>query len=697
MNLSKTQNQIRTAPVDRHIKVCAAPGSGKSTVACHRIVYLIQQHKVPPNRILVSMFNSDAVEEFSNGMADLGVETLPPVRTFHSLANRILKSFVKAGAIDEFEIETNEATIKSLQRAAVASTFPQELQEDVDMAEVEDDFSLYVGFCKGSLSSPKEVLTKMALPKSRGFFHTAFAEYEKLRETKNIITFDDLVFWLVTLLKENSNLLAAASEKFEHIIIDEYQDINEISNEMMRILAGQRAKVMVVGDDDQTINAWRGAEPRFLITEFDSIFGDPLCFYLDTTYRYGHFISMLANNTIRHNKDRLPKLCRSPIDGHESTVTLKEYTPSDGCIPHHCHKQPQIISEIKESIELGYSYNDIAILVRTNEIASYIETALIKNNIPYNVRDSQSILQSTVFAYCNGLICLAFFKNAPNNKKKTWLRSAVQFPNIYLNSKVISIVVDLLLADAPEKEFIKIAKQLQGYTHRMLMDRVKGIKKLMTMPEQSIASVLLNDFFEMTKNHQALRKSTRDDEYRSKLTFQLNSYMELIANEGRNLNEALYQFKKIEYEYTQESENPVHIMSVHRSKGLTFKTVIMPALSEGLFPYARNGRVDDMQSERRLFLVGMTRAKYRLLLLIPKSDKYISTSSNYISIPSIPHQSVVDNVSRFVYEINFNATRVVNESLSGNANAIREIRGIKSRGFFNKYLSYIGSNLRVQK
>ena len=690
MNLSEDQETIRVAPIDCHIKVLASPGSGKSTVACHRVSYLINECGFRSDEILATMFNSDAVDEFKEGLDELDVYPMPPVRTYHKLAKKILESLAKHNIGDNIPLETSSSFTHRLIFDAMKvtkETFPEINIFDHQLKEVVEAF---IGRVKGAMNTPEECYEAYFQDENVALV-TIYQNFEILREKARVRTFDDLIKDAVVLLESNEAAYKAVANKFKAIIVDEYQDINEISHRLIKSIAGERAWLTVVGDDDQTINEWRGAKPEYLISEFDKDFPSPKVFYLDRTFRYGHTVSLLANSLIKHNKVRVDKLCVSAENSHHTRVRYKEY-PSDLEVPYYCHKQTAIVDEIKEHIDRGGSYNDVGILLRVYSLSPFIEMALLANKIPYTLDGNKSVLECDEYHSLIGLLCYAYYKDAPLKQKYTWVNKALRLPRLPIKEDLYKKLVEAVVLGKGEVHVRKLCKSLSRYSYKQTINRVKSL--LFVNEREWDCALDVIKCFEDKSNLLQSMTMLDDMEKSARIDALISSFKSIFCLEGYSIVDALKAYRAL-VTLIKSNRDGVQILSVHKSKGLAWPVVIVPGLAEGVFPYQKKDAYMNVESERRLFFVAITRVRKYLLLLGPKDGGFENIAKSFKSRPLGPYHQLPSNVSRFMYECDFYLNQIVGLSIHGNNEGLKQIRGHKLRHYYNEYLSKIKSNIRL--
>ncbi|EKD36509.1 MAG: hypothetical protein ACD_75C01484G0001, partial [uncultured bacterium] len=376
-----------------HARVSAVAGSGKTTTMVARIGHLLRQG-VAAEQLLVLMFNKSARDSFADAMsknlAALGCR-LPEVRTFHSLGLRLVTSFTKRGVLPAFRLVTEEYILERLARQVVSEMY-REKHENEGWPSGEDleEFITFLDRVKATSAGVDRVFASLALPARYDYFVPAYDLFEKVRREQKIRFYADLIHEPLMAMRADKELAAWVADRVEHIIVDEYQDINEAQQQLLQLLAGRRGKVMVVGDVDQCIYEWRGAQPEYITTRFQQDFPNPANYLLSFTFRYGHQLSLAANYLIANNKKRDRKFCIS----HESTPNTQI-----SCLPEpdklrltfkEKEKHP-VLAVLADWREQGRTLGEAAVLVRLFAQSVPVELALLEAGIPYRLEGNNQV------------------------------------------------------------------------------------------------------------------------------------------------------------------------------------------------------------------------------------------------------------------------------------------------------------------
>jgi DNA helicase-2/ATP-dependent DNA helicase PcrA len=323
--ITEEQYKIIRHPVGLHAKVLAVAGSGKTTTMVERVKHLVENEGVNPGRIQILMFNRMAKQDFQYKLNNCGLSRgmLPPVNTFHSLALRIVQDAQDEGIVDkEIEIWTDDKS--EIYPNLVYPAFSQLRAEKKVAPGTDLDPELAksaIEFWKGSLIKPEN-----AGWNGKECYPDVYDIMERWRLDKKGMTFDDLIMVATDLLSERTAFSERWRGSFEHIIVDEYQDINHAQQKLVELLADGKADVMVVGDDDQTIYEWRGARPGYILGEFEAIFNNKLLitYTLSHSFRFGPIIAQYAENCIVNNRSRKSKSLIAFHPGQSSSVRFIE-------------------------------------------------------------------------------------------------------------------------------------------------------------------------------------------------------------------------------------------------------------------------------------------------------------------------------------------------------------------------------------
>lgn len=626
-----------------HAKVDAGPGSGKTATMIDRVHYLLSEG-IDHRRILVTMFNKKAEEEFSSRLQNrLGHgATSPEVRTFHSMGARICKRLESAGLLHGARLITDEMEVFRLIRDAIRlaadSTTPPDI---VNSPETIEAFTSYIEFVKADLGQPEEVFRRLMLPADYSFFIRGFSTFETLRRTKKVRTFSDLIYDPALIFANKPETRSLVADRLLHLIVDEYQDINQAQHFLIEVLAGKTAQVMAIGDCDQVLYRWRGAHPEFIMSEFDRRFAQPTTYKLTATFRYGHRLALAANSVIFCNDERLDKISVSTSRTPETKINVRPET--------------ELVATVLDWKKRGGKLKQIAVLSRLFSSMQACELQLLAHEIPYRLQGAESVVQShitkTILAcahIANGTIGTALTRTE-------LVRSFITTPPTGISRDEAAELLDDLTR-TPERAVAILnnrAMTLTGFASRGLSSRARAWATLRDMgPDSTILDVITA--YERSADVLAwFGKSPTAEKADEKLRL-WTSIRDLSGNNQQKVGQFIDYVASLErtLEKLSNEEDSLLMTSIHRSKGLEFPCVIIPGLVDGTFPHMPptqspfNAAVH-MQDERRLFFVAMTRAQSELNLLVPADQALLAAISSENRKAPTPCLA-----SRFLYEAN---------------------------------------------
>lgn len=591
--------------------VLAGPGSGKTMVITHRVINLIEELKVDPSNILVITFTKAAAITMQNrfeNLSDSNNNKKVLFGTFHSVFFRILKSY--------YDLNVSQIIMENKKLDVFKEIVRQLKIEYEDENEFINQVTTEISLIKNELINVKYY---NAVSCSNEDFYKIYSLYEAYKREKRSIDFDDMLIKCYNLLSRNSKILSSWQSRFRYILIDEFQDINRVQYETIKLLAKPNDNLFIVGDDDQSIYSFRGAKPEFLLN-FPEEFADTKKIILNNNYRSTKNIVKVSRSVIKNNHKRYIKnMITSNNDGKQPSVIETKDIGDEA---------KTVADNIMElSRDKNIPLSEIAIIYRTNIQARAIIDMFLDMNIPFIVRDKAAI----IYDHWVAKDMISYMKLALDIKDKEALIRIINKPKRYISKAVLEIskkysdnMWEGLYKHSQEKEWMtnrldELQYQLQVIKKNRPYDIIKYIRK----------EIGYDGYLE---NYAAYRKIGIEG-----LTEILNE----IGESTKNFETIDEWFNHIE-EYRQlmeESNNNIYkdsvtLTTMHSSKGLEFGIVWIIGAVEGLIPHEKSNRDKDIEEERRLFYVGMTRAKEHL---------YISYINNRYDEPAVQ--------SRFLDEI----------------------------------------------
>lgn len=593
--------------IEGPLLILAGAGSGKTRVITHRVAYLIEQG-INPYHILAITFTNKAAGEVRERVDDLigyGSESVW-VSTFHSLCVRILRRHIErigfASNFTIYDTDDQKRLIKEVTR---------QLQLDPKMYP-ERTLMGAIAKAKENFISPREYDLQAQGDYRKMQMARVYAEYQKRLHSNNALDFDDLLYKTVQLFQDCPDVLEQYQERFRYIMVDEYQDTNEIQFLMVRQLARKYRNLCVVGDDDQSIYKFRGANIMNILN-FEEEYPDAKIIKLEQNYRSTGNILNAANAVIRHNEGRKDKtLWTAREDG--ALIQYKQYE-------NEYQEAEQIAYSILENkVRNGLNYSDFAILYRTNAQSRVLEEKLIMKNIPYKIYGGQNF-----YSRLEIKDLLAYLRTIANGSDDVSVKRIINVPKRGIGAATITKVETYALSqEIPFLDALYQAEDVPGIGRALT--KIQGFTDLISdLREQWMAGETISELFEellertgyeeeLIAEHteESLARVENIDELRNKIvTYEENA-------EHPQLEELLEEIALVaEVDSLNSSDDKVVLMTIHSAKGLEFPYVYLCGMEDGLFPGSmtiNSGSQEEMEEERRLCYVGITRAKDRLFL-----------------------------------------------------------------------------------
>ena len=589
------------------LMVLAGPGSGKTFVITHRIKYLIEGPGINPAHILVVTFSRAAAKEMKDRFEKLCKKSPVTFGTFHSVFFNLLKTAYGFGSEQIASDELRYTIIKELiKRNAIENEDINTLAGNLlnEIALVKQDNISIKNYYSNSISSDT--------------FKKIYSDYESELEARGKLDFEDMLSLTYELLSERSDILKAVQNRYRYILVDEFQDINFLQYNIIKLMAGEKQNITVVGDDDQSIYRFRGARPEIMLG-FERDFRIVKKVFLDINFRSSTQIVNASTKLISFNSKRFPKNFKAK-NGDGAPVSLIEF------------KNPflevnSIIKDIKDYIKSGQDINSIAVLYRTNLSPRLLIERLMRNNIPFTIRDAIPNL----FDHWVAKDIISYIKLAINMGDKSDLLRISNKPNRYISRDSLSSSranIETLFDYYDDKSYmIKRIVELREH-----LRTIKNLKPATAL--RYIRNVVGYD--EYIEEYCDMNGVESDDCYSilgdlENSAAEYNTFNEWFVHMDEYKDELIEARKK-----SNENDKGVRLMTFHSSKGLEFDIVYIIDVNEGSVPYKKAKGVDEIEEERRMFYVAMTRARKKLFICycvenfgksIGKSDFVIELSS----------------------------------------------------------------------
>lgn len=609
MNLKDLNAQQLKAvqTVNKPVLVFAGAGSGKTRVLTYKVWHLIKEKLFKPEEILALTFTNKAASEMKSRIQEsISCEGVN-VGTFHSIGARILRMHISS--LDEEYNSSFTIYDTSDQKAVI-----KEVVENLNLSEFKE---LNVSFLKAQIDKFKN--DNISIDKVESEAQTfedekiveVYRAYCDRLKSNNALDFNDLLLLPIRLLKENAKILNLYQKTWKYVLVDEFQDTNSPQFEIVSLLAGKHKNITVVGDDDQSIYGWRGANIDNILTNFQETFAKNIEIKLEKNYRSTQRILDGAWSVVSNNKNRAEKKLEA-TRGKGDKISLIS-TGSDE------EESNAICDSIKSEIKLNKNtFKDFAVLYRTNAQSRSIEQAMVKEGLPYNIVGGTKFYDRKEIKDV-----LAYLTLVANNNDDIALKRIINFPVRGIGEKSINIFVDLAakkkISLFESLEFCRDLK-LRGKQQDSIENFYNSIKKfsnlLETLDPKELMRTLLEEF-----NIENYYKNNPAEQDRYDNIQELKASVDKFSDQiGGNLKDFLQEISLFtDIDEWDDKENSITLMTVHAAKGLEFPTVFVSGLEQGLFPLVRiDDGPDQMEEERRLFYVAVTRAMNQVYLLNAK-------------------------------------------------------------------------------
>lgn len=588
LNPSQVQAVIHK---DGPCMVLAGPGSGKTLTITKRIEYLIGKHHVSPEEILVITFTKAASIEMKERFVRLCGQKAGPVTfgTFHGIYYGILKWAYRMNASNILSEEQKYQLLKQV---------IGRMEIDIDD---EKDFLQGIAGEIGNIKNNQIPLAEYeSLNCSEEVFREIFEQYEKERKRLKKIDFDDMLVLVYELFKKRPDILSMWQRKFRYILIDEFQDINQVQYDVIRMLAAPENNLFIVGDDDQSIYQFRGARPDIMLG-FKKDYPDTKEILLDVNYRSTKAIVNGAARVIRHNVNRYPKQIITTNEQGE-TVHIQE-------VRHPIEESKYVVSQIQEAKKRGIPSSEIAVLFRTNVEARALAETFMEYNMPFRMKERMPNLYEHFIAQD----LTTYLKMALGDRSRKSFLAIMNRPNRYIGR------------DSVEGTTISFESLRKFYCDKdWMLDRIDQLEVdfriLKNMAPYGAIQYIRKHigYDEFLKEYAAFRKINMED------LKEVLREIEERAKAFRTIEEWFTHIEEYSEELKRQSQQKetdpeaITFMTMHGSKGLEFDLVFIIGANETITPYKKAETKEEVEEERRMFYVAMTRARKKLIISYTK-------------------------------------------------------------------------------
>ena len=625
-------NRIQKSAVEsfgKPVLIFAGAGSGKTRVLTHKIAHLVKTNLIPAENILAVTFTNKAAQQMRERVNSLLKDKTVSVNlgTFHSICARILRRDIHhLGYSAQFSIFDVKDQLIMVKVVLEAMGIPK---NDVTPQEVRHKISYY----KNKLIYPDEAQNQAHLVIEKKYAEI-YKNYQKALFDNNAVDFDDLLLLPLEIFEKFPNILEQYRKSWKYILVDEYQDTNKPQFMLIKYLAGAHQQVCVVGDDDQSIYGWRGADIRNIL-DFEKTFGNCEVFKLEKNYRSSGHILEAAASVVKNNNDRVLKELIAHNGAGEKLGLIETHDEME--------EADAVVNALEKEIKLEKrNFSDFAILYRTNSQSRALEDSFRRSGIPYNIVGGVRFYERKEIKDIIGYLSLIV-----NTKDTVSLRRIINFPPRGIGIKTVDKCV--IQAEKDNLEMIDVLKKpesmgIRGKQADSLTTFYSIINKYNELLPKLNAGELVRTLVEEAGIKQYYRNSSapEDTERLDNVMEFFQSVDDFMAREPEGgLSEFLEEVSLLtDLDQWNEQTNRVTLMTLHAAKGLEFPVVFITGLEDGLFPmYSAMEAKEKLEEERRLFYVGLTRAMHKVYLIYANHRRRMGSDDLY------------GMVSRFVHEV----------------------------------------------
>ena len=568
--------------------VIAGPGSGKTTVLTHRVRYLIDRCGVKPSDILVITFTKAAAEQMKfkfKGLSE-GRSSAVTFGTFHAVFFTILKAAYNYSARCIITPQVQHEFVKD-------QIHRLELEYD-DEKEAVDGVLSEISRVKGEAVNIDEYESRCIPPQS---FRIIYMAYDDMLVRKHLIDFDDMIVQCRELLMQREDYRRAWQNKYKYILIDEFQDINKAQFDVVRILADEYRNLFVVGDDDQSIYGFRGSAPQIML-DFNKYYSDAVRIDMCINYRSTGNIVFASRAVAEENEHRYYKDITT-YNSQGDTVSVYEFNSLND-------EKAFLVSEIRRLIDTGIAADDIAVLSRTNVIGNMYMSRLESDGIPCC---DYSVVQD-IYEHWISKDILTYIRIALGSRERIDFLRIINKPLRYISRSYITQPADINALKRGYEGNEQMSKRVEKLVSDISMIRSMSPFAAVNYIRKGVG------YDEYIRNYIYEHKADKEELYNvlDELAHRASQYMSL----SQWLDGIAEYIRQCDKDRQNNTADGVHMLTMHGSKGLEYKIVLVMDVCEGIIPYNKAVLDEQIEEERRLFYVAMTRAKEKLYLLYPK-------------------------------------------------------------------------------
>lgn len=607
IKLDSNQQQAVTH-IDGPLLVLAGAGSGKTRVLTTRAAFMLNEKNIPPNNMMLVTFTAKAAAEMKARLLHYpnvdrrAIQSLV-VGTFHSIFYRILSFHFPNEWSHEQLLKFNWQKEKILKNAGKQLGFSeQEFAYDLALQQI--------GFWKNSLITPKQMKPNSEWEEKVAKLYTLYEEHKQQHAQ---FDFDDMLLGCYSMFQQHPDLLERYQQRFRYFLIDEFQDVNPVQYELIKLLSVHTKNVCAVGDDDQAIYSFRGSNPQYIL-DFAKDFPNTKIISLNQNYRSSHEIVTTANQIIKANRQRHIKQMQAQYTDKHAPILFYPYDEEE--------EATMIVTDIQEKIAAGANPADFAVLFRTHSSSRALFERLVYSSLPFKIdQDSDSFYERYIV---RGMI--SFLRLSINEEDPTAIKQIL--PILFMKQTVLQDVkASSILNDCTLLEALSNVKTGFAFQERKLKQLVGIVRKLKQLKPITAIDLIEKEFdfsnFLKKQGNEANKWEKGSDDVKD---------LKVAVRNFRSIHEFLEHVDHInamnkEIRRQSNQSNTITLSTIHRAKGLEYKTVYVVGIVDGSLPHdyaldsARNGDYAPLEEERRLLYVAVTRAREHLYLSVPEKRR----------------------------------------------------------------------------
>lgn len=644
-----------------HALVSAVAGAGKTTTIVERLARMVGAG-MDPARIIAIQYNKSAQLTMQAKLRDrmAGLKA-PEARTFHSIGYGMMKKLVDIGALKPAKLETSQGMLDRYMRNALRTAWKRSNGPNAFPSnEQMDGFQQFVTRVKADIRTPADVFREGDFSVDCAPYVHALQEMDSASEKANIVFFDDLLAKTYRTLEADPSLWVLFSDKVSELVIDEFQDVNPVQYAILQGIAGSRANVMAVGDADQSIYGWRGAEVDFINKHFARDFAPCTLLRLTNTFRYGHQTALIANHIISHNLERDDKITVAHPNNPKTRVTR---------VPAYPKRPSGLVPLLRQAVN-DQSLLKQAMLVRYYSQSVPYEIELAEAKIPFHVYGREPLLLIPEIASLVAAMSLATdYWVVPEALRARFLGALLRSPTVFAQNQIVergAQMMDDALADGATAASALFELAKLAATDTRVQERIRKRADVVRMleagglahqpPAKVISAYLALTDFKSTVDHSAATKSQA-----AEVEQNVAAFTELAGRYATTV-ELLDTLGPLAAHRSDKPPEHDHlgILSMHRAKGLEWDTVYLPGWSAGSFPRDH----EDQEEERRLAYVAVTRAIHHLVFLHPQDDLLNDLEADLASMPA---KGTKISLSPFLYDAETGLSAAASDAIAAGA------------------------------